>query len=248
MRNEKNLIPMLAILMAVAFLLGMFSSSYFLKNRYVVTLYNVKEVARDNSSAEIFLPAIDNDGNGVVLKLSVFAKPGNNEILTNIDKLLFWTDTQQSIQIARDIAKNFTNTCCFDIVYKIDDTNATVVGGPSAGAAFAIATISAFSGKELNKSVAITGTINPDGSIGQVGGVKEKAEAAKKHGIKLFLVPEGQSVEKRLKPVEKCIERESFSYCEIRYKEVETNISEAVGIDIREVKNINEAAKYFFSD
>ena len=41
----------------------------------------------------------------------------------------------------------------------------------------------------------MTGTINPDGSIGPVGGIFEKAEAAYTGSAKYFLIPKGQSID-----------------------------------------------------
>jgi len=70
--------------------------------------------------------------------------------------------------------------------------NGTVIGGPSAGAATTIATIAALEGKTVRLDYVLTGTIEEDGSIGQVGGVFDKAVAAEKHNITRFLVPYGQ--------------------------------------------------------
>ena len=69
--------------------------------------------------------------------------------------------------------------------------------GPSAGAALTIATIAALKHDSIRSDVVITGTINADGTIGQIGGVLEKAQAAKDIGAKLFLVPVGQGVRRR---------------------------------------------------
>jgi PDZ domain-containing protein len=40
--------------------------------------------------------------------------------------------------------------------------------------------------------VAVTGTINPDGSVGAVGGVAQKAVAAGEEGADVFLVPSSE--------------------------------------------------------
>jgi PDZ domain-containing protein len=40
------------------------------------------------------------------------------------------------------------------------------------------------------KEVAVTGTISLDGSVGNVGGVAQKAAAARDQGVELFIVPE----------------------------------------------------------
>ena len=200
------------------------------------------------SSATIYVPAVDEKGNGVALPLTVRKAAGNGEILIDINNLVFWFDTQQSIQTARNVAQNLTgaDTGGINIVYVIN-TNASLVGGPSAGAALTIATIAALDSKALNSSVMITGTINPDGTIGEVGGIMEKASAAKQSGAKLFLVPKGQGTETLLKPVENCSEQDSLTYCTTRYSQTTIDISEKAGIQIKEVFSITEAEKYFFA-
>jgi uncharacterized protein len=196
--------------------------------------------------AEINLVAVDQEGNGVSTPLTVEAMPGDGKVLTNIEKLLFWVDTQYSIQTARDVARNITNvdTDKYNLVYSIK-TDATLVGGPSAGAALTIATIAALENKTLKNDIIITGTIEPDGSIGQVGGVLEKAQAASDVGIKVFLVPPGQGEQVYLKPNETCARRAGFIFCETTYEQVTINIGEDVGISVIEVENVNEALEYF---
>ena len=43
------------------------------------------------------------------------------------------------------------------------------------------------------RAVAVTGTIEPDGSVGPIGGVAEKAVTAESAGAELFLVPEQEA-------------------------------------------------------
>lgn len=64
------------------------------------------------------------------------------------------------------------------------------VGGPSAGMMFALAIIDKLVPEQLNggKVVSGTGTINSDGKIGPVGGVKQKLDAARTKESELFLV------------------------------------------------------------
>lgn len=65
------------------------------------------------------------------------------------------------------------------------------VGGPSAGLAFTLAILDQLTPGELtgNNVVAVTGTMNPDGSVGSVGGVPQKAAAVRDMGIEYFIVP-----------------------------------------------------------
>lgn len=72
--------------------------------------------------------------------------------------------------------------------------NSGDVGGPSAGLAFTLALIDLLTPGELtgDQRVAVTGTIELDGSVGQVGGVPQKTEAAVADGAVLFLVPSAE--------------------------------------------------------
>ncbi len=192
------------------------------------------------------IPAVDQEGNGVVTKLIVEAKPGNGRVLVDINQLLFWIDTQNSIRVAQKVAQNFTNTdlSSIDLIYAIE-TNASVIGGPSAGAAMTVATIALIENKSLNESVMMTGTINQDGSIGPVGEIVAKAKAAKDIGAKLFLVPKGQAIQTYYKPIEHCERIGPLTYCSTEYKPEKIDVSKEVGIAVKEVNSIEDALKYF---
>lgn len=72
--------------------------------------------------------------------------------------------------------------------------NALDIGGPSAGLSFTLGVIDDLSGSDITggKTIAVTGTINSDGSVGDVGGVAQKAVAVRKAGAVAFLVPKGE--------------------------------------------------------
>ncbi|MCL2803070.1 MAG: PDZ domain-containing protein [Micrococcales bacterium] len=67
----------------------------------------------------------------------------------------------------------------------------TDVGGPSAGSMFALAIIDKLGEEDLTggQIIAGTGTIEPDGTIGQIGGVRQKMVGADRAGAVAFLVP-----------------------------------------------------------
>ena len=64
-------------------------------------------------------------------------------------------------------------------------------GGPSAGLAFTLELIDSLTPGELTggRKVAVTGTIDQNGTVGPVGGVAQKTAAVKSAGAKYFLVP-----------------------------------------------------------
>ena len=199
------------------------------------------------SLASINVPAIDENGNGVITSIIVQAAPGNGKTLTNIDKILFWIDTQGSIRTARSVAESVTglNLSRYDIIYTIT-ANATIIEGPSAGAALTIATITALENRTINPSIMMTGTINPDGTIGMAGSIKEKAEIAKNAGATTFLIPFGYLAETvGYERVRVCEEMNGIEYCETEYVPKMMGLSESLGIKIEEVKNIKEALEYF---
>ncbi len=65
------------------------------------------------------------------------------------------------------------------------------IGGPSAGLAFTLTLIDVLTPGELTggNRVAVTGTISAAGTVGNVGGVAQKAAAAEAEGAAMFIVP-----------------------------------------------------------
>lgn len=70
----------------------------------------------------------------------------------------------------------------------------TSIGGPSAGLAMTLGIIDALYDGRLTggKTVAATGTISPDGAVGEVGGVRQKTVAVERAGASVFFVPAAQ--------------------------------------------------------
>lgn len=71
------------------------------------------------------------------------------------------------------------------------------IGGPSAGLAFALTIIDELTPGELTGGhlVAATGTIEADGDVGPIGGVRQKVEAVEAAGAELFIVPSANYAE-----------------------------------------------------
>lgn len=72
----------------------------------------------------------------------------------------------------------------FDIAGYID--------GPSAGGLMTVGTLAGLRGDKVLDEVAMTGTINPDGTIGPVGGIPQKIEGAAAAGKKIVVIPVGR--------------------------------------------------------
>jgi PDZ domain-containing protein len=71
------------------------------------------------------------------------------------------------------------------------------IGGPSAGLAFTLTLIDELSPGDLTggANVAVTGTINLDGTVGAIGGLVQKVSAVRQAGVHTFLVPTAQGPE-----------------------------------------------------
>lgn len=77
----------------------------------------------------------------------------------------------------------------FRITFDLGD-----VGGPSAGLAFALQILEE-RGRDVDHGykVAATGVINPDGSVGEIGGIEQKTYGARQAHVDVFLVPAGDN-------------------------------------------------------
>ena len=79
----------------------------------------------------------------------------------------------------------------FDFPFEIDIKTGNV-GGPSAGLMMALNVYNNLIPEDITNSMVVagTGTIEIDGSVGPVGGIKQKIIAAKRAGAELILVPD----------------------------------------------------------
>ncbi len=212
-----------------------------------IEYYYPQFVSFDNSTfVSMYMPAVDDNGKGVITTLGVESVKGTGKVLVDIENLVFWDDTQTSIRTAKIVAREITgkDLSKYDLIYNIH-TNATMIGGPSAGAAITIATIAAIENKKLRDDVMITGSIDSDGIIGPVSGVSAKAQAAKQINVTTFLVAKGQSVEKVYDIIKKCTKTGNTEYCSIEQTPRLINIAQEVGIKVVEVETIEEAIRYF---
>lgn len=82
------------------------------------------------------------------------------------------------------LAARFSAT--FQINFGITD-----IGGPSAGMMLSLGIIDKLSPESINggRSVAGTGTVDPTGKVGAIGGIAQKMASARKHGSEIFLAP-----------------------------------------------------------
>ncbi|MCK5283752.1 MAG: hypothetical protein KAK00_10205 [Nanoarchaeota archaeon] len=167
---------------------------------------------------------------GSLAELFLEIEPGTGRVFVDTFPLSK-IDTQISMRFAKEMACDFLEKDCddYNFIYTIK-ASSPIIGGPSAGAAATILTISVLSDTKLKKNIAITGTINSGGLVGPVGGIKEKIDAASKTEIKTILIPEGEG--------KKINSTDNISLAIKQYEE-------DFGMRIIEVADINSALLYF---
>lgn len=200
-------------------------------------------------TAQSHIVAVTNRNEGVLGGVNVEITPeGKGRVLINTNPFVE-PDTQFSAETAVNVAEEYTQMSLNnkDVIITFDmDSN--VVGGPSAGASMTLAVIAAIQGKKVHAEMVITGTIEPDGRIGPIGGVLEKAQAAAEKGMTIFLIPAGQGT---LTYYERQItERQTAGGYTIRRASyvpktinLATYAKEEFGLEVREVRTIQEAAQ-----
>ena len=195
-------------------------------------------------SVSLKLPAVDRQNKGALADLKVRSAPGTGRVFLQFDSEnpLMNPETQESLRIALAVAKQVSGKPLEgkDLFYSFV-TGSDVVGGHSAGAALAVASIAVLREEELNPRVLVTGRVSWDGRIGQVGQILAKAEAVKAAGYTKFLVPPGESVQQV--QVQECVEKHTpdgfFRECFMTLKEVD--IGEETGLNVVEVEDVATA-------
>ena len=115
------------------------------------------------------------------------------EIEGSIEQLYIDTTLIEHIEYEGEPMVGFLATTVnerFDFPFEIDIKTGNV-GGPSAGLMMALNVYNNLTPEDITNSMIIagTGTIEIDGSVGPVGGIKQKIIAAKRAGAELIIVP-----------------------------------------------------------
>jgi len=203
-------------------------------------------------------PILESDGifetttyQGIVMKITVEIRDGSGLVLVNT-AIPTGVDFQTSAKTAVTVAQKITNVDLSkkDVIFSISSDNnqeLQAVDGGSAGGAMTVLLSSEILGKSLNDKVLMTGTIQEDGTIGQIGGAAEKADAAGKYGAKIFLVPQGQATVE----IQSCSEKTegvfTYSSCTSQEEPLSPITERQYGMKVIEVSNIEQALSYFTS-
>jgi len=132
---------------------------------------------------------------GVMTEMVVtVAAPGTGTVYVSADPLTE-LDMQAAARMAALVATILTGYDYYSFDYFIHvKSNTTIVGGPSASGAMAVAIMAALRGKQIRSNFSMTGMVDPDATLGPVGGVPEKLLAAARSGVRVFVIPAGQEM------------------------------------------------------
>lgn len=137
------------------------------------------------------------DNKGIVFPIEVeIIGSGNGHISVDVSNVQYEASFQGAVRTAVAVASEYTGVSVSnkDIIVRLVNTEDGLieVDGPSAGAAITAIMVAGLAEKEIDQSVLVTGTIRSDGTIGKIGGLASKADAAAAFGAKTMLVPAGQ--------------------------------------------------------
>jgi uncharacterized protein len=110
--------------------------------------------------------------------------------------------------------------------YEFSFSSGGWIDGPSAGGLMTVGVLAALRNQQVRDDATMTGTINPDGTIGPVGGIPHKLDGAARAGKKLVLVPIGQ--------------RYDFDTNQEKLVDL-VEAGQKLGIEVREVGTVFEA-------
>ncbi|NJD77096.1 MAG: ATP-dependent protease [Candidatus Methanoperedens sp.] len=183
---------------------------------------------------------------GSLINMSVEIRPGEGRVLVQT-KPLMGTVFQDTANTAVYVAQNKTGMQLSgsDVIFSIESQKELPsVDGPSAGALMTLLVISALEKKEVKNDVTLTGTIDQYGHVGAIGGVIEKAKAAKEGGKTLFLLSRENNELVQYKETRRNIAGMTIIQQVPETIDARQYVEANVGIKIEYVDNIDDVLKY----
>lgn len=182
---------------------------------------------------------------GSLLNVTVDIVPGRGRVLVNTTPLM-GTTFQDAANTAAYVAQNRTgrNLSSSDVIVSIvAEDRVPAVDGGSAGALMTLLMVAAIEGNHPRPDVIMTGTIDHEGRVGAIGGVVEKARAAKEGGKSLLLLPRENS--RLVRYTERIRDYGAFSLMERVPEAVDakTYLESEVGIRVEYIDTIGDVLR-----
>ena len=155
-----------------------------LKDDLIISISGEKEIIYSINSSTQFISLLRTFSIGEMVSIGILRNDENIQVKTKLIEHIEYKDEPMVGFLASTPNQRFVFPINVDI-----DTGS--VGGPSAGLMMALNVYNKLIETDITNSTVIagTGTIEIDGSVGPVGGVKQKVIAAKRAGATLILVP-----------------------------------------------------------
>ncbi len=187
----------------------------------------------ESDSVKVF--AVTDNGKALSADLTINIKLGSGKVWAGIEPLI-GTSTQSTAKLAVETARDYYSLVDqYDYFFEIT-SDASLVEGPSAGAAMTLLVISMLQDRIVSDEVAVTGTITAEGGVGSVGGIFEKSKEAAKIGIKLFMIPSGE--------IRQTIKIDG----QVKSINLLDHAEKNWGLKVVEVSNIDDVLHYAFAD
>ncbi len=191
---------------------------------YVGVISTITVTLQNNGSGHVFVDT---------LPLTQIDMQGSARLAVKVASSLVKNDNRSNIDPSK-----------YDFYFVIR-TSSPVIGGPSAGAVMTLAATSLLENWTLSNKTVMTGMINPDGSIGPIGGILYKIGAAHSVGTTRFLIPRGQGT--YTETVREIATDNGWT--RIVSHPVTISVADYAmknyGMEVDEVGDINDALRYF---
>lgn len=183
---------------------------------------------------------------GSMMNISLEIKPGKGRILVDTKPLMgvvFQDAANTAVYVAgKKTGKDLSGS---DVIFSIEAAHEVPsVDGPSAGALMTLLVIGGIEKLKLPDNLTLTGTIDKDGHVGEIGGVIEKAKAAKDNGKNLILIPMENS--ELIQYTEKT--RNFYGITVVERvpvtQDTKEYISKNIGINVEYIDNLDDLLKY----
>jgi predicted ATP-dependent protease len=181
--------------------ISLLQSKILLDEQYVTSLSKQLELTRENAKRVKISHYSLAVRNGIAIAFPIEVEvinSGTGAISVDVSNAQYEPAFQDAVRTAAAVASEYTGEPISDMdifVRIINDQSEgalTKIDGSSAGALIAGMLVAALTDKAVSDKVMVTGTINPNGTIGRVNNIEEKAEAAIDLGANMLLVPNAQ--------------------------------------------------------
>jgi len=209
------------------------------------------KISLNYRNVTVYAPAVAQTESGYVGVISTITVTiqNNGSGRVFVDTLpLTQIDMQGSARLAVKVAGAYVRRDNISVddydFFFVVRTDAPIIGGPSAGAVMTVATTALLEQWDINNWTIMTGMINPDGSIGPIGGIPQKIDAAYSVGATRFLIPKGQGtyIETVYETIDDGVWKRIVS------RQIPKSVAEYAmnnyGMDVVEIEDVNDALVY----